>query len=837
MARDDKQESSAAAEAFFSRLAEAGVSDGDLFARIMQDPEAFEHAVLVRKLHALIPELNALEENPRDRDPNIYRPMPVMRHVLESIRHTFGWVRSFGADEYEHEESRRCALLWINTALLFHDQGEIAILKGTSLPLWYNFSVEWTRKRRKSILRETYPFFGIDTPEGRSYLNHLKHPEISAVLAEAPLSRLGWDSRSIRIVQFLIRNHSVLIEQATYGRLKDGRTLDTDVYREVCSVHEETGIPREDLLKMLQVVQVMDANAIKPGMTEIPQETMIRVWMAYSYMSIVLMGGESVQRSNTFRRCRKEFSRLRKEMPFATPFEELFRELLRRSDTSAHLEEEDKRLLEQELEYFDRFELIRQDHIYINNQFNRLLHLIERTSGRLLTANDKAILLQAYKIAYRSHDGQFRRAFKTIHTGTARRKYIEHPIGVAKIMVESFGVTDPLVLATVLFHDILEDTEINAADILAAFKNEDAKGRIITAIGILSKPESRKLLNSKLDKDLEYFWYIGRVLTAGDRVVNDGELAAWLRFVLPRIKAADKMHNRRSLKARKPEGRIKEICRNENTLVMFMECSDLTSEEKSRLLAEFDKSLFEIFSLLDFRGTRSTEIFLESLSSFRQFVREKVEGGNDVMRQLDDRLQMLPRMLHDPDALVDGLKEIERSLAGFCSEAGLDRRETHELLDAFTLFLFNVSEVNWITDDGKRKIIRFQTVIRLYKEKMETPDWRPETAAMIDTLVRYAQGIDNAVPPVVRYRGLPDYFELLSKVPLVHRWYDERLNRKKRELVARLLPRVAMLPLSEFDWLEGKGIKSADRASVENKIGGLSVGYRSGRMAITIHHR
>ena len=65
---------------------------------------------------------------------------------------------------------------------------------------------------------------------------------------------------------------------------------------------------------MLQVVQVMDANAIKPGMTEIPQETMIRVWMAYSYMSIVLMGGESVQRSNTSEG-RKVFSRCARKCP------------------------------------------------------------------------------------------------------------------------------------------------------------------------------------------------------------------------------------------------------------------------------------------------------------------------------------------------------------------------------------------------------------------------------------------------------------------------------------------------------------------------------------------
>jgi hypothetical protein len=127
-------EKRAMAEAFFSRLAKEGLSAQQLFARIMQDPAAFEHAVSIRKLHELIPELNAFEENPQDKDPNIYRPMPVMRHMLESIRQTFGWVRNFGIEEYQDDESKGCALLWINTALLFHDQGEIAIISLFSGP-------------------------------------------------------------------------------------------------------------------------------------------------------------------------------------------------------------------------------------------------------------------------------------------------------------------------------------------------------------------------------------------------------------------------------------------------------------------------------------------------------------------------------------------------------------------------------------------------------------------------------------------------------------------------------------------------------------------------------
>jgi hypothetical protein len=830
------------AEAFFSRLAQEGFSAQQQFACIMQDPEAFEHAVAIRKLHELIPELNAFEENPQDKDPNIYRPMPVMQHMLESIRQTFDWVRNFGVEEYQNDESKRCALLWINTALLFHDQGEIAILKGTSLPLWYRFSVEWTKKRRKSILRETYPFFGIDTPEGRSYLNHLKHPEISAALASVPLSRLGWEDRSIKVVQFLIRNHSVLIEKATYGRLKDGRILHKDLYEDIASVHEETGIAKEDLLKMLQVVQIMDAKAIKPGMAEIPQETMMRVWMAYSYMHIVLLINSSARRFNAFNNYRKVFSQIRKEMPFGTPFRKSFDELLRRIEAGGEgLEEEDQRLLEQELEYFERFEIIREDHIHINNQFNRLLHLVERESGKSLSVSDKAILLQAYKIAYRSHDGQFRRAFKIIPTGDTRRKYIEHPIRVAKIMVDIFGVTDPLILAAVLFHDVLEDTEINMADVQAAFKNEDPKGRILSAITILTKPESRKKLKSKLHKELEYYAYMARILTAGDEILDDQELFAWLRFVLPRTKAADKIHNRRSLKARKPEGRIKEICRNGNTLVMFMESSNLTPEEKMKVLAEFDRSYFEIFNLLDFKKKENAEKFQNSLSVFRQSVSEKSQGVDDrhpgtreAMKELEDRLTALPQFLDDPGAVVEKLKDIDSALPRLCREIGLDRGQTSEVVDAFTYFLFNVSEIHWITDEGKQKVIQFQTIVRHYQGKISAGNWEPEIAKMIDELLRYVQGLDDAPPPIIRRGGLPDVFDLLSKVPLMHRWYDHFLNRRKRELVARLLPRVAMLPLKHFYWLEDHEIKSADRASVENIIGGISLSYLSGRIAVKI---
>lgn len=832
------------AKAFFRGMETKGLSDGGLFARILQDPEAFEYALAIDKLQDLIPELKSLEEDLPARDPNFYRPMPVMQHMLESVRQAFLWTQSFGAEEYKGDNAKRNALLWINTALLFHDQGEIAILKGTSLPLWYRFTVEWSKKKRRNIIRETYPFFGMDTPEGRSYINHLRHPEISAVLAAVPLMRLGWDLPSIKVVQFLIRNHSALIEQATYGRLKDGRILHEHLYRDIVSASEETGVSREDLLKMLQVVQIMDAKAVKPGVAQIPQETMMRVWMAYSYMNIVLEARNTEKRLSAFRGYRKEFSKIRKEMPFGTPFKRTFQELLLRiGDKEDPFPEEDRKLLEQELEHFERFEVIRQDHIHINNQFNQLLHVIERYAGKVLSPKDRAVLLQAYKIAYRSHDGQFRRAFKNIPTGDKRRKYIEHPITVARIMVKQFGITDPLMLAAVLFHDVLEDTEIHVDDIPSAFKHDDEKGRIIKAIALLTKPESRRSLGGSLSREVAYLAYMAGIMTAGDRVLDDPELFRWLYYLLPRIKAADKIHNRRSLSARKPEGRIKEICRNGNTILMFMESSNLTREEKLKLLDEYDRSFFEIFKPLDFSHEENERRFREHLSRFRKFFRQQLEeifrepSGKPVeIREFEAGIEAL--LCHPPKekSIHAKLKELEKTLPGVCLKMHLSPEKAAGIADEFAFFLFGISEVCWLEDAGKRKVIRFQSVIRRYKEMIAGGDYEPETARMIEALSRYAQGEPDRTPPILRFYGLPDVFELLSKIPFLHRLYDRPLARKKRRLVARLLPRVAMLPVKDIYWLHGNAIRSVPRTSIENKLGCVRIENTSGRIVIKAGH-
>jgi hypothetical protein len=107
---------------------------------------------------------------------------------------------------------------------------------------------------------------------------------------------------------------------------------------------------------------------------------------------------------------------------------------------------------------------------------------------------------------------------------------------------------------------------------------------------------------------------------------------------------------------------------------------------------------------------------------------------------------------------------------------------------------------------------------------------------MIEALSRYAQGDAGQAPPIVRFRGLPDIYELLSGIPLLHNLYDRPLATGKRRLVARLLPRVAMLPVTDICWLQGNEIRSIPRTAVEDRIGGIRLEKISGRIVIRVGH-
>ena len=79
---------------------------------------------------------------------------------------------------------------------------------------------------------------------------------------------------------------------------------------------------------------------------------------------------------------------------------------------------------------------------------------------------------------------------------------------------------------------------------------------------------------------------------------------------------------------------------------------------------------------------------------------------------------MFEKTLRDPtkDIRVKLIQFEKQFLPAFLKEMQLDENETAAIMDEFSLFLFNVSEVAWLK--GKQNIIRFQEIIRWYREKI-----------------------------------------------------------------------------------------------------------------------
>jgi (p)ppGpp synthase/HD superfamily hydrolase len=86
-----------------------------------------------------------------------------------------------------------------------------------------------------------------------------------------------------------------------------------------------------------------------------------------------------------------------------------------------------------------------------------------------LSPPDAELVRRAYRFAGAAHEGQRRRHGPP---------YIEHPVAVAWLAYEQFGVRDGGVLAAALLHDVLEDTD--ATD-LGAFP-----ARTVQLVGLLT---------------------------------------------------------------------------------------------------------------------------------------------------------------------------------------------------------------------------------------------------------------------------------------------------------------------------------------------------------------
>ena len=150
-------------------------------------------------------------------------------------------------------------------------------------------------------------------------------------------------------------------------------------------------------------------------------------------------------------------------------------------------------------------------------EINDLYEDLIKGSYQKLNEDEKKIIKDSLVIAYNAHYGQLRKSGEP---------YINHPLGVAKIVGHNIGLDCDSIAAAIL-HDVVEDTELTIKDINKAVGENI--GKIVdglTKISILSKNK---------DHSVQAENYRRMLLT----LHND------IRVIL--IKIADRLHNMRTI--------------------------------------------------------------------------------------------------------------------------------------------------------------------------------------------------------------------------------------------------------------------------------------------------
>ncbi len=145
---------------------------------------------------------------------------------------------------------------------------------------------------------------------------------------------------------------------------------------------------------------------------------------------------------------------------------------------------------------------------------------------RRLSKADRRTIRKAFEMAWKAHETQKRKSGEP---------YILHPLEVARILVVEMGLEDTTGVICALLHDVVEDTEIELADIKREFGNK-AMNIIDGLTKISASPE---LDGEMVSQQAETFRKI--LLT----ISND------VRVVL--IKLADRLHNMRTMGAMREE--------------------------------------------------------------------------------------------------------------------------------------------------------------------------------------------------------------------------------------------------------------------------------------------
>ena len=147
-----------------------------------------------------------------------------------------------------------------------------------------------------------------------------------------------------------------------------------------------------------------------------------------------------------------------------------------------------------------------------------------------LTPGDHEPLLAAFEFAARIHHNQWRKTA----SGKPPVPYMVHPVRVARILLEEWGLRDRKIIATALLHDVLEDCHVSQRDETARQVIQIVGQEVFEAVDALTKsplpPDVPE--DTKNRREANYF-----------RVIRGAE--AWVRLV----KCADRVDNLRDARS------------------------------------------------------------------------------------------------------------------------------------------------------------------------------------------------------------------------------------------------------------------------------------------------
>lgn len=119
------------------------------------------------------------------------------------------------------------------------------------------------------------------------------------------------------------------------------------------------------------------------------------------------------------------------------------------------------------------------------------------------------MILKATEFAANKHKGQFRK-------GNLNTPYINHPVKVAYVL-EKVGVTDQVVLAAAILHDVIEDTDATHSDLKNVFNKKVAD--IVEEVSdnkYLSRDERKAFQISNASN----LTYEARLIRIADKICN-----------------------------------------------------------------------------------------------------------------------------------------------------------------------------------------------------------------------------------------------------------------------------------------------------------------------------